>query len=208
MAIPPPYPHPGSQGPGTPQEQEKLPEVRPARIWYWAGALLLPLGLLLTVVILLAGGRSAPGVWLLLAPASIVVSTAWIVAVYMLRDRSERQRRSLLPPPPVLMHAATYPGGPVYPVWFQPRSMPPLEPKNVRPRRFWYGIAVLLLVLMFPATSIIGNVVGDAAGILLSLLCIFGIPALCIVVMVKRAGHRKRIAREHLAKEWEQAHQR
>lgn len=205
MSVPQPYPPP-QNGPqrGGPL-QGHLPEVRPARIWYWVGVLLFPLALCTTAVIVMAGGPSFPDAWILLTPGSVVVATIWIAAVYMLRDRSDRRRRSLLPPPPTLMYAAAYPGGPAYPMWFQPRAMPPLEPGNLRPRRLWYGIAALLTALSPPVSGISRHVVGEAVGVLLALAFLFGGLALCVVLMVKRAGHRKRIAQEHLAKEWEQA---
>jgi membrane protein YdbS with pleckstrin-like domain len=92
-------------------------------------------------------------------------------------------------------------------VWFQPRTSPPLDPRNLRPRRLWYAVAVLSLLLASPVSFIAGNLVGDwlsaLAGLLLFLITP---PTLIIVVLVRRAAHRRRITHEHLLREWEQAH--
>ncbi len=197
---------PGSQTPGTPTRRSDPPETGPGGIWYGVGAMFFPVALLTWILLLLALGRDLAFAWIALPLGAVVVTAGWMATVYLLRDRSQRRRKSLLPPPPALVHAAAYPGGPTYPVWFQPRTAPPLEPRNLRPRRLWYGLAVLLVLLWSPASAIAANVVADWFGFVLSLLIPLGTLTLVVVVMLRRARDRRRIAREHLAQEWEQAH--
>lgn len=208
--APPGPPHAVTGHPGPPQPvapPPDLPPIRPHHNWYWLTALFLPVGVLITTVVVQVGGAPFFGPWLIPIAIALLLTGFWPLVVYLLRDGSERRRRLLLPPPPTLMHVAPHPGGPTYPVWFQPRTSPPLDPRNLRPRRLWYAVAVLSLVLSSPLSGIAFNVAGDWLGVLLGLLlfCITP-PTVVTVVLVRRAGHRKRIAREHLLQEWEQAH--
>ncbi|GAA1464747.1 hypothetical protein NE857_03955 [Nocardiopsis exhalans] len=197
--------HPAAPPPAAPPPA--LPPVRPHRNWYWGTALFLPAGVLITTLGVQIGGAPLSSPWLLAPFISLLPTVVWPVVIYLMRDGSERRRRGLLPPPPTLMHIAPHPGAPTYPVWFQPRTSPPLDPRNLRPRRFWYAVAVLSPVLSPLISGIAFNVVGDWLGALLGILLFFVIPpALVVVVLVRRAAHRKRIVHEHLLKEWKQAH--
>ncbi|WP_039830861.1 hypothetical protein [Nocardiopsis valliformis] len=197
--------HPASPPPAAPPPA--LPPVRPDLNWYWVTALFLPVGVLITTLGVLIGGAPFSSPWLLAPFISFLPTVVWPVVIYLMRDGSERRRRSLLPPPPTLMHIAPYPGAPTCPVWFQPRTSPPLDPRNLRPRRFWYAVAVLSLLLASPSAMVAGILVGEWLSALLGILLFFVTPpTLVVVVLVRRAAHRKRIVHEHLLKEWKQAH--
>lgn len=184
-----------------------LPPVRPHRNWYWVTALFLPVGALVITLAVQAGGAPLSSPWLIAPVVALLLTGFWPLAVYLMRDGSDRRRRLLLQPPPTLMHIAPYPGAPTYPVWFQPRTSPPLDPRNLRPRRLWYAVAVLSLLLASPLSFIAGNVGGDGLSVLVGLLLFFVAPPTVVtVVLVRRAAHRTRITREHLRKEWERAH--
>ncbi|GAA1075037.1 hypothetical protein [Nocardiopsis metallicus] len=208
--APPVPPHVATAHPAPPQQATPppgLPPIRPHRNWYWVTALFLPVGVLITTLAVQVGGAPFSSPWLLAPFISLLPTLVWPMVIYLMRDGSERRRRLLLPPPPTLMHIAPYPGAPTYAVWFQPRTAPPLDPRNLRPRRFWYAVAVLSLVLAPLISPIAGTLVGNWLGALLGLLLFFiAPPTLVTVVLVRRAAHRKRIAHEHLLKEWEQAH--
>ena len=208
--APPVPPHVAAAHPAHPRQAAPtpgLPPIRPHRNWYWVTALFLPVGVLVTTLAVQVGGAPFSSPWLLAPFISLLPTVAWPIVVYLMRDGSERRRRSLLPPPPALMHIAPHPGAPAYRVWFQPRTSPPLDPRNLRPRRFWYAVAVVSPVLVPVISPVAVNVAGDWLGILLGLLLGLIIPpALVTVVLVRRARHRARIAREHLLREWEQAH--
>lgn len=97
------------QAPRVPSPEEPLPDVKPARLWYWVGGAIFPVNLLISVLLLSDNPEASPALIVggILTPMlTFMVSLVICVAVFIIRGsklsrlRIERARRA---------HTAGYP---------------------------------------------------------------------------------------------------
>lgn len=183
-----------------------LQDVSPSPAWYWGGVLLTPLSSCLALALATASPSSGSAITLLgpfLTVLTLPVSVGILIAVYVTRSSRIAHQR---------MHHAhcvrLAMGHPAYPV--HPAPPPPRVPaKDLRPRRLWYLFAVLCPPLSILVALVLAGVFGGTvAEEVLPLALPLGLVAalgVAFAVGLKRAEHRGRIVREHMAREWEQA---
>ncbi|GAB3702787.1 hypothetical protein GCM10028793_31370 [Nocardiopsis oceani] len=181
-------------------------DVKPALAWYWAGFLCTPATLALTLALFLfvpplqhAAGVFAP----MLTVFSLPVSAGVLIGVYA--TRSSRLSAQWARHVHQLRFATGHPG---YPAPLPPR--PRIPARDLRPRRLWYVCAVLCVPLAFPvAIGLAPLFDGFAADTTLPFAFPLGLlvaSGAAFAIGLRRAAHRVRLVREHMAREWAQAH--
>ena len=194
--------HPSA--PSQYRTESVLQDAGPAPAWHWVGFLLTPVVLVLPLVsgwafpsLKHAAALLSP----LLAVLSLLASAGILIGVHA--ARTSRLSAQWVRHVQQLRLATGHP-------WYQapPPPQPRIPAADLRPRRLWYVFAALCLPLSIPVALVIALLLGEVVGgSPLSLALPFGsLVALGVALMVglRRTGHRGRLVREYMAREWEQ----
>ncbi|WP_239647999.1 hypothetical protein [Nocardiopsis ganjiahuensis] len=162
----PPQPPPAARA----DSEEPLPDVRPARFWYWVGGAVFPVNLLISILLLSDNPEASPALIVggILTPMlTFVVSLVICVTVLVMRtSRLSRQRVERAQRAHGAGAVPAYPGRPAF--TGGPGYAPPLPPieipsKDVRPRRRWLVVGALAWPTAFAVGATVFGVIAVSA---------------------------------------------